>query len=190
MPLLKCSSQNGVFLWFVWVFTLRQHSQIYYKLHSVPDHTERHEPSSSNPQLHVPAMGPCHCPSPPWCHVLPKSTSKEMGGFLFAGNRKYGKFPHWSCQWQTSCLNSVAECTCVGMTCLVSQPDQKWTSVPSQRSSEAASSWQQILIIRGSTTVLFFLRNPYCLLLLSLKKKNFPSPRSWHIRVKNPIKEQ
>lgn len=36
----------------------------------------------------------------------------------------------------------------------------------------------------------FFLRNSYCLLLLSLKKKNFPSPRRWEIGVKNPIKEQ
>lgn len=124
-------------------------SQKYYNLHSAWSHSEM------GTQLSKP---PAPCPS----HgTLPQPTKLPCAPQIHR-NRKFSLCCSQEIQKTPPLVISLTDMpekcrvhSCVGTTCLISQPDQKWAPVPSQRSSEAASYWQQILITRGSTTFLF-----------------------------------
>lgn len=111
-----------------------------------------------NPTLQTPSSMPwpwdlAIAPSPPHCHTLPKPISEGIGGWLIAVNRKHWKFPVGHVN-ETHHVQKACWSADVCGNDLPGFPDHKWTSLPSQKSSEAASYWQQTLIIRGSSTVL------------------------------------
>lgn len=114
------ATHSGEFLWLVWLFNPRQqwiHRDI--TTHTLCLITVRCESNSSNPQLHVPAKGSCHSPAhcAPQIENLPFLSNQMCSSNPLTMEIKVfyllltGKFPHCSCQWQTLCLKSAAECT-------------------------------------------------------------------------------
>lgn len=159
-------------------------SQRCYNLHSVPDHTVRHKPSPSNPscmsQPWDPGIAPAHqaamCPPNP----LPKEW--EVFYLLFTGNTENSPTGH---------VNNRHHAWKVWQDVLVWEWPAWFPSRPEMNSCPEPKEFRSSkFLLSGDPPQSFFLKNPYCFLLLSLKKKNFPNPRRWHIRVKNPIKEQ
>lgn len=180
------ASQRSIYV----IFTLRQ--QWIRRSHTdVHDHAARPKPTSSGSQLHAPATGAYHCPQPTaLSRASQKSISKGMGGWLIAVKRKHRKFP----------VGHVNERDRAQKACQSAHMWEWPAWLPSQTITELLSQVKRVQkqqvtgrkpLLSGDPVQSFLLRNSYCLLLLSLKrKKNFPSPRKWHIRVKNPIKEQ
>jgi len=121
---------------------------------------------------------------------LPRSISKGMGGWLITVKRKRRKLPfgHVNERFKKKPEKPVRGHMCSND--LPWLPSQTITELLSQVKFRSSKSLAENPYYQGTQHNPFVSENSCCLLLLSLKRENFPSPRKWHIRVKNPIKEQ